>query len=653
MATKKKLLQAAAGAAGGEALNVEDVFSTYLYEGNGSTQTITNGIDLDGEGGMVWIKQRTNAYGHYLYDTERGVQKGIASDSTAVEQTGRTGVTSFNSNGFSLGNFTYENGSGHDICSWTFRKAPKFFDVVTYTGTGSAQNISHNLGSVPAVMFVKSLDSGSRWNVYHKDASPTGNPENGRMALNTTDAWAEYPSVSVFAGLWNQTAPTDSVFTVGSYNDTNASGENFVAYLFAHNDGDGEFGPDGDADIIKCGSYTGNSTIGHTIDLGFEAQWVLVRGTSNLRKWMLYDAMRGMPVDGNGAALYPNSTDDEESLQRIGASNVGFQLTSTDSMVNVSGETYIYIAIRRGPMAVPEDATEVFDITTRDATHPSFDASFDVVDAAINRNTSGAFNWFAYARLIGTKYLNPNLTNAETTGASIEWDYMDGWSNGSGTNADLYSWMWKRAPNYFDVVAYTGNNTAGNTISHNLGVVPEMMWIKSRSNAVNWIVYHKDLNGSTNPEDYYLRLNGTSAETNDSSGDFFNSTAPTATNFTLGGSYWVNGTSNIAYLFASLDGVSKVGSYTGNDGTQNIDCGFSSGARFVLIKKSSNLGSWTVYDTERGIVAGNDAKLLLNSTAAETSSSDDIDPYSAGFTVNQAAASLNSNGQTYIFYAIA
>jgi hypothetical protein len=141
MPSIKKLLQAAAGNAGGDNLYVEDVFSTYLYEGNSSTQTITNGIDLDGEGGLVWLKIRPVATSHVLVDTERGASSAIFSDLTDSEQTGYPYVTSFNSDGFTLGNMSATNDSSYNYASWTFRKAEKFFDVVTYTGTGSATRI--------------------------------------------------------------------------------------------------------------------------------------------------------------------------------------------------------------------------------------------------------------------------------------------------------------------------------------------------------------------------------------------------------------------------------------------------------------------------------------------------------------------------------
>jgi hypothetical protein len=162
MPSIKKLLQAAAGNAG-ESLYVEDVFSTYLYTGNSSTQTITNDIDLDGEGGMVWIKNRSGAgYEHEVSDTERGVIPTGRALNTNDNQANQPGdLTSFTSSGFGLSyNTANGNASGQDYASWTFRKAEKFFDVVTYTGNGTAtNNISHNLGDVPGFIVVKRTDS--------------------------------------------------------------------------------------------------------------------------------------------------------------------------------------------------------------------------------------------------------------------------------------------------------------------------------------------------------------------------------------------------------------------------------------------------------------------------------------------------------------
>ena len=237
----------------------------------------------------------------------------------------------------------------------------------------------------------------------------------------------------------------------------------------------------------------------------------------------------------------------------------------------------------------------------------------------------------------------------------MQFDYSAGWSDFTSGSSTYMSWMWKRAPSYFDVVAYTGTASA-RTVSHNLGVVPEMMWIKMRSNTQNWAVYHKGANGGTDPEDYGLGLNDTSANFNTAT--YFNDTAPTSSVFTVGTGNPVNGSDEdyIGYLFATVAGVSKVGSYTGsNSSAVTVDCGFSNGARFVLIKSVDGAGNWKIWDSVRGINSGADEPYLkLNNTDAEVTNSNNIDPHSSGFTVTQQGNSpISQNGETYIFYAIA
>ena len=646
MATKKKLLQAAAGAAGGAAaLNVEDVFSTYLYTGTGSATTITNGIDLSGEGGMVWGKSRTSGvFNHQIMDTERGTRKVLVSNTTDAEASNGD-ISAFNSDGFSLStgnNLMLSN--GQDFASWTFRKAPKFFDVVTYTGNGVAgRTVSHNLGSVPGCIIVKNLDTGSTdWSTYHRTQGAT---KYGK--LNTTGAFS-----GAFTGQWNETEPTDSVFTVGDSLFVNSNGDNYVAYLFAHNDGDGEFGPDGDADIIKCGSYTGG-TSGIEIDLGFEPQWLLIKSVDSANSWFCVDNMRGFDGD-NGS----NSASTVLRLNNIGSENTasfhiaqllpnGFTINSVNYESNASGEDYIYIAIRRGPMAVPESATDVFALDgTYSASSPQYYSGWPV-DFWMRRydKTSGTDYVIAMDRLRGNgqQYLNTTSTAAESFFSTIGVGQMDGADLNGSSNS--MAWLWRRAPSYFDVVAYTGDGTAGRTVSHNLGVAPEMMWIKQRNTVRNWAVYHS---GTGNTK--HLELNTSDAAAVDT---HWNNTTPTSTEFTLGTNTRVNESAGdyIAYLFASLDGVSKVGSFTYTQGVaQNIDCGFSSGARFVLYKRTSGTSGWTVFDTERGIVAGNDPMLFLNTTSAEDSNYDFIDPYSGGFALSDSTANLSGD---YIFYAIA
>jgi hypothetical protein len=311
-------------------------------------------------------------------------------------------------------------------------------------------------------------------------------------------------------------------------------------------------------------------------------------------------------------------------------------------------------------------ASDVFSIHDRDGEPNSTELNLGnshVIDMVMSANRYDDSTTYRYItdRLRGDdKLVFPTGDAAESTGSNyIEFDRNSGnaipaggWGNNSGgTSYDSVFWMWKRARGYFDMVAYTGTGSA-RTVSHNLGVVPEMIWVKNRDATENFPVYHKGLDGGTNPETHYIRLNQSNAEAD--SADWWNDTAPTASVFTVASQGQVN-TNNqdyIAYLFATVAGVSKVGSYTGNGSTQTIDCGFTSGARFVMIKKASGTGHWRVIDSTRGLAAGNDKIILLNQTNAETTDEDNVDPDDSGFALPN-NADVNSSGDTFIFYAIA
>ena len=652
-----KIVAAAASGVGGAGLDVDEVFSCFLYDGNSSTQTITNSIDLSGEGGLVWIKARDSGQEHNLYDTERGVYKFLQSQSAASEdQNVPKGLTAFNSNGFSLdvGNESGSsfNNSSYEYVSWTFRKAPKFFDVVTYTGNGThPRTISHNLGSSPGAVIIKKYSGTDNWNVFHRGLS-SGVCGTGRIYLN--DTGDEINSALSFF------TPSSTSITLGSDTGINDNGATYVAYLFAHNNNDGGFGPDSDQDIIKCGSYTGNgSSTGPVVNLGFEPQWIIVKGASQSSNWTIIDSMRGI-AKGANAELFANLNNSEGTVNYFDPQATGFQLTQATYYPNSSAETYIYMAIRRGPLAEPEDATKVFHVNNYSGNSSSniHNTGFNV-DMNINTKAASYTNYII-ARLTGGHTLQTNVNNAaiDYSSGGIKWfdnksNHIDLSTNWFTTHNDVVSYSWRRAPSYFDVCCYSGTGSA-RTVSHNLGVVPEMMWIKKRNSTQNWAVYHKGTNGGTDPEDYGLELNSDSAEFNTNL--YFNDTAPTSTVFTVGtqGAVNASGDTYIAYLFATVAGVSKVGSYDGNGSNQNIDCGFSSGARFILIK-SRQSGGWYVFDTVRGIVAGNDSHLRLDTDAAEAYA-DSIDTYSGGFNVVQNSTTDLNKGpsdESYIFYAIA
>jgi hypothetical protein len=178
--------------------------------------------------------------------------------------------------------------------------------------------------------------------------------------------------------------------------------------------------------------------------------------------------------------------------------------------------------------------------------------------------------------------------------------------------------------------------------------VPELIIAKGRNIVAPWEVYSAALANTQ-----YMVLNTTAAVATGATR--WNSTTPTSSVFSLGTSTQLNtnGSTYVAYLFATAPGVSKVGSYTGTGTTQIINCGFTAGARFVMIKRTNATGDWYVWDSARGIIAGNDPYMLMNSTAAEVTNTDYIDTAATGFEISSTApAAINANGGSFIFLAI-
>jgi len=575
-----KLLGAAKVA--GAANYVEDVFSTWLYTGTGASQTITNGIDLAGKGGMIWFKCRSNATNNALFNTAIGTGSGLSSNLTNGSVGWTDSLSSFDSNGFTLGvdSSGVTNFSARTFVSWTFRKQAKFFDVVTYTGNGTARTIAHNLGSTPGCVIVK----------------------------RTTD------------------------------------------------------------NVITCGTYLGsNHRAKEIVTLGYEPQWVMVKNISSAaNSWVMTDIMRNMSSSAtdpqrwllaNSSAVESTATTDQ-----VVAASTGFYFNSVQSDINEAGSTFIYIAIRR-PMKPPTSGTSVYyaelvsqadTIQTTSVPFPGdlyLSYSRNGTDGTNYRNTTsdrlrglgGPSDSFSSGTL--TNDLMSNSTNAEATRyIQLRADSRN-LTRGSGWNSATYGnflfHVFRRAPGFFDVVCYTGTGST-TSVKHNLGVVPELIITKRRDSAYDWVVYSQTL-GTTK----VLFLNTVDAQVT-----FTGFGNVTSTNFDAI-SVVQNG-NQVAYLFATLAGVSKVGSYTGNGSNQTINCGFTAGARFVLIKRTDSTGDWYVWDTARGIVAGNDPRFSLNTTAAEVTTDDTIDPDNSGFIVNQVTATnVNVNAATYIYLAIA
>ncbi len=343
--TLEQQMQATAGTGwpfGGPFTYIEDVFSTWLYTGSSSAQTITNGIDLLNKGGLVWLKGRNvgSAYGygdHELFDSANvgSTRKYLRSDGTdALGINGSIAATPFTASGFNLdAGPEINNNAGDTNVSWTFRKQPKFFDIVTYTGNGtSGRTVAHNLGSVPGCMIVKKTNNTGQWCVYHRGLTT---PATDVIFLNLTNAQTADPNV------WNSTAPTSTVFSLGSDGSTNPSGAQQVAYCFAPIAGYSAFG-----------SYTGNgSADGPFIYTGFKPAFVLIKrcDTTSGGYWRILDDTRNTSnvVDKE---LYPNDTSAEGTFAALDFTSNGVKMRNSDPQYNTNNALYLYACFAETPL---------------------------------------------------------------------------------------------------------------------------------------------------------------------------------------------------------------------------------------------------------------------------------------------------------------
>jgi hypothetical protein len=662
-------LQATSGAASYDAFGggvaavpnyIEDVFSTWLYTGNDTgslqSQLLPTGVDVFSKGGLELVKSRSqNASADPIGGAGRwfavSKESGSSSELGFFDGATATGQQAYSTSGWfpSAGNNFIQgssiNTNGATYVSWTFRKQPKFFDVVTYTGNGASfRYIPHNLGSEPGCIMVKRTDAAGNWKVTFNFIA--------QLCLNSTEAAGG--TLSMQGGYINSASQTqiELFASGGSVSEVNASGGTYVAYLFAHNAGG--FGLTGTDNVISCGSFTVNSggNITAPVNLGYEPQWVMVKSSDTTSNWLIYDTMRGLPVGNSARTLYANTSGAEVgnagglTLSATGFSGFGLPTSST----------CIYIAIRRGPMRTPTTGTSVFSPNTLafQAAGTQVTTNFPV-DLSMWENRDGGASGQFQDRLRGFPNNNgdgaPTLYPDSTSAESSNYTAYQFWNTGfraAAGSADKTQvwWNFRRAPVFFDEVCFQGSNVSNTAIPHNLGVVPELVISKTRGVTDDWNVWAGGILGARAA----LILNSTNALSN----PYFNSgTFATASNIYEGIQTGINTSANVVYLFASCPGVSKVGSYTGTGTTQVINCGFTGGARFVLIKATSTTGNWLVWDSARGIVSGNDPYLALNSTAAEVTNTDWVDTAATGFELSNAGGNLaNSNGVSYIFLAI-
>ena len=374
----------------------------------------------------------------------------------------------------------------------------------------------------------------------------------------------------------------------------------------------------------------------------------------------MWDSMRGISTGGADERLEADTNGAEVTgTNFLDLTPTGFKITTTNGTLNAE-QTYIYMTIRRPDPLVqkPQLATDVFAMTTGNgsSTIPSLVSNFPV-DFFTVRQPAQSNNWVTSARLMQGKYINLNSTSAETALANATFDSNSGAYAANWIDSTYQGWLWKRHAG-FDLVAYDGNSIAGRQLPHSLSQTPEMFWVRPRTGAgaanQNWRVYHKGLNGGTNPEQYYLGLDQTNAESSHT--QFWNDTAPTSTHVTLGTSVEGNysGYTYLMMLFASVDGISSVGSFTGSGSSRTITVGFQ--PRFIILKNTSRSNGWITFDTVRGWGEGadvydTDAYMWLNDSAAHVTGGFNVGgPTSTGFSLHAGDISNNQSGDNYIYY---
>jgi hypothetical protein len=337
----------------------QQYFQTALWTGNATARDITFAGTNDMQPDLVWIKERSAVEGHKLFDAARGATNLIQSSSAGPEQDQDTSLTAFNSDGFSLGIDTGEivNDNGVATVAWCWKagagagssntdgsinttttsvSTTAGFSVSTYSGTGSNATIGHGLGVVPEMLLFKRRNASSEVLVYHKGFA--SDPHTDYMVMHGTGAVVDD------ATAWQDTAPTSTVFSIGTYTDINASGGTMVCYAWAGKQG-----------FSKFGSYEGNSSSdGAVVYTGFSPAFLMVKCVSNASTdWMVTDNKRSHNKDSayNNWQLRMNATDAEENgTVGVDFLHNGFKWRDSANDANVTGRRYLYMAYAHAPM---------------------------------------------------------------------------------------------------------------------------------------------------------------------------------------------------------------------------------------------------------------------------------------------------------------
>jgi hypothetical protein len=609
---------------------VEDHFATTTWIADGASQAIVNNINM--AAGSLLITRRYDATPQsWRWAHSSSINSFLVSDSQAALSSA-THLTSYDASGFTTTSGAFSAGA---FISHAFLEAPGFMQRVTYTGNGSARQISHSLGVPPAFIIIKCTSATYSWVLWSRNIAYPGLSWYGFNGSNRNDSSNLWGTANIY------TSPANaSYFNVGTSDETNLSGASFVAYIFADQ---------GSTGFITANSLNTDSGGAATVSLGWEPQFVMYK-EHNIVNWQIWDMSQRATL-ANDFMLSPNSTSGRanSTASYIVPTADGFKFQNRSSNTEQT-----YLAVRKGLMRKPTAGSQILGINSRTGTG----AAANVVgwaphnsDIYIIRPRTGADTVLVTREQGMQSHLYTDSSAAAATSSVRVTDFLStGFSLGTSSDVNQnatghISYAIKNARGFSDLVKYKGTGAA-HTEKHNLNAVPRLIIVKNLVDAsTSWMVQLVGYHGG------YMTLNSTSGYNVDST--VWNNTAATLTDFTLGTTEVNTSTKEYqAMLFTNRTGVCKIDVYTGNGSTQNIDCGFVSGARFVLIKAVSTTGDWMFFDTTRGIISGNDPMMKFNANTTEATGTDYLAPYSGGFGVNNASLT-NTNAVTFMYMAIA
>jgi len=681
-------------------VSATDYFNTVTYTGDGGTQSVT-GVGFQPD--LVWIKSRSLTIDHVLQDSVRGVSAWLSPNLPNGENTDtdQDYFRSFDSDGFTVstsgtgaGSGVEEwNKSGATYVAWCWKAGGTAssntdgtinssvsanndagFSVVTFTGTGTAGTVGHGLDTAPGVVMLKKRSGGTMGAGYSDwlvQLTSNGNV-NQYVSLNSTSAFSE--SSSVFGA-----HPTSSVFSVGNNQISNNSGSLFVAYCWADKDG-----------VTKTGSYTGTGTQGGGlyVECGFKPAMVIVKGDATA-SWQIIDNKRGDDV-----ALFPDSTslENERSDRQILFVQSGFLVQGNDGNINSSGVNYHFIAfasnlavdadykaLNTANLPAPDiaDGSDYFNtilwagdnanprtltgvgfqpdwVWLKDRTQSTNHRLVDAVRGAGNTLKSNNTSSETSSEVAGTitAFTSDGFTVEGTSTVEgvnlsgdnfVAWNWLAGGSGSSNTDGSITSTVSANPTAGFSIVSYTGNNTAGATVGHGLGVAPDLIITKNRDNSsAYWATFHHSSGTSKK-----LYLNDPQAPDTASGWIGVSSTLITW-NQNNANNVNENGSDFICYCFAEVEGYSKFGSYAGNGSSNGpfVYTGFK--PAWLMVKKDASSTEWKIYDAGREPYNVISARLAANTSASELSgNAQEIDFVSNGFKFRGTNGDQNSSGTFY------